>query len=99
MSFLHHSQAPEHTATETPWVSSWLKRYAQASLTKFEQLEVHAGKLNKVTFSSSSREQDKMELMFDDEKDLSAVDKLSQVIIVLFCCITFFYNVLLIIVF
>lgn len=79
MSFLHHSQAPEHTATETPWVSSWLKRYAQASLTKFEQLEVHAGKLNKVMFSSSSREQDKMELMFDDEKDLSAVDKLSQI--------------------
>lgn len=79
MAFLHHSHVTEDNTSS--WISSWLKRYAQASLTKYEQLEVHAGEQRKVTFSSSAREQDKLELMFDGEKDLSAVDKLSQVLI------------------
>lgn len=79
MSFLHQSLTPEENTAQNSWVSSWLKRYAQASLTKFEQLDVHASEVNKVTFSSNSREQDKMELLFDNDKNLSAVDKLSQV--------------------
>ena len=78
MAFLHHSHSAEDNTSS--WISSWLKRYAQASLTKYEQLEVHAGEQSKVTFSSGAREQDKLELIFDGEKDLSAVDKLSQVI-------------------
>lgn len=83
MSFLHQSLTPDENTAQNSWVSSWLKRYAQASLTKFEQLDVHASdhEVNKVTFSSNSREHDKMELVFDNEKNLAAVDKLSQVII------------------
>ena len=79
MSFLHQSLTSEENTAQNSWVSSWLKHYAQASLTKFEQLDVHASEVNKVTFSSNSREQDKMELLFDNDKNLSAVDKLSQV--------------------
>ena len=91
MSFLHQSLTPEENTAQNSWVSRWLKRYAQASLTKFEQLDVHASEVNKVTFSSNSREQDKMELLFDNDKNLSAVDKLSQVKIFSisrWCCVT-----------
>lgn len=79
MAFLHHSHGSgDNTAS---WISRWLKRYAQASLTKYEQLEVHGVEESKVTFSTiSNRQEDKMELVFDGESDLSAVDKLSQVI-------------------
>jgi len=82
MTFLQHSHATEDNTnheSQTSWISSWLKRYAQASLTKYEQLEVHGGEQNKVTFSSSVQQHDKMELVFDDDKAMSAVDKLSQV--------------------
>lgn len=83
MAFLHHSRGTDDTTqdSQSSWIASWLKRYAQASLTKYEQLEVHAGEQGKVTFSSSAGEKDKLELMFGDDKDLSAVDKLSQVMI------------------
>lgn len=83
MAFLHHSHGTDDTTqdSQSSWIASWLKRYAQASLTKYEQLEVHAGEQGKVTFSSSAGEKDKLELMFGDDKDLSAVDKLSQVMI------------------
>lgn len=82
MTFLQHSHATEDNTnheSQTSWISSWLKRYAQASLTKYEQLEVHGGEQNKVTFSSSVQQHDKMELVFDDDKAMSVVDKLSQV--------------------
>lgn len=78
MAFLHHSRGSEDNTAS--WISRWLKRYAQASLTKYEKLEVHGVEESKVTFSTiSNRQEDKMELVFDGESDLSAVDKLSQV--------------------
>ena len=66
----------EKQDSETSWVSGWLRRYAQSSLTKFEKLGV--------PIDGSSKEKDNLEIMFDKEKDLSDVDKLSQVPVLFF---------------
>lgn len=76
MACLHHSSGAENTAS---WVSLWLKRYAQASLTKYEQLEVHGQKEGKVSVGSGSKDLETLGLFFDQERSLPAVDKLSQV--------------------
>lgn len=76
MACLHHSSS---TANAESWVSLWLKRYAQASLTKYEHLEVHDQKEGKVSVGSGSKDLETLELLFDQEKLLPAVDKLSQV--------------------
>ena len=83
MAGLYNSHATDDHAAQDSWVLSWLKRYAQASLTKFEQLSVHTGEQTKIDFSSNAKDKDKLELMVDEEQDLSAVDKLSQVIVLL----------------
>ena len=82
MTCLYHSHATKDS--QDSWVLSWLKRYALTSLTKFEQLSFHAGQQTaKREFSSDTKGKDKLELMFDKEQNLSDVDKLSQVIILL----------------
>lgn len=68
---MHNTTDKEKQDSETSWVSGWLRRYAQSSLTKFEKLGV--------PIDGSSKEKDNLEIMFDKEKDLSDVDKLSQV--------------------
>lgn len=78
MAFLHHSLGDSVENTSS-WISLWLKRYAQASLTKYEQLEFHGEKLNEVSVISGTKRKETLELLFDQEKDLPAVDKLSQV--------------------
>ena len=83
MTCLYHSHGTEDNVTqdsEGSWISSWLRRYAQTSLTKFEQLAVHTGEQKKVEFSSNAKDKDKLEMMFDEEQDVSPVDRLSQVI-------------------
>ena len=74
---MHDTTDKEKQDSETSWVSSWLRRYAQSSLTKFEKLGV--------PIDGSSKEKDNLEIMFDKEKDLSNVDKLSQVPVLFFC--------------
>ena len=74
---MHDTTDKEKQDSETSWVSSWLRRYAQSSLTKFEKLGV--------PIDGSSKEKDNLEIMFDKEKDLSDVDKLSQVSVLFFC--------------
>ncbi|XP_074634399.1 beta carbonic anhydrase 1-like [Acropora palmata] len=76
MACLHQSSSTANTAS---WVSLWLKRYAQASLTKYEQLEVQGQRKGTVSVGSGSKDLETLELMFDQEKILPAVDKLSQV--------------------
>lgn len=76
MACLHQSSS---TANAASWVSLWLKRYAQASLTKYEQLEVQGQREGTVSVDSGSKDLETLELMFDQEKILPAVDKLSQV--------------------
>ena len=76
MACLHQSSS---TANAASWVSLWLKRYAQASLTKYEQLEVQGQREGTVSVASGSKDLETLELMFDQEKILPAVDKLSQV--------------------
>lgn len=73
---MHDTTDKEKQDSETSWVSSWLRRYAQSSLTKFEKLGV--------PIDGSSKEKDNLEIMFDKEKDLSDVDKLSQVPVLFF---------------
>lgn len=81
MTCLYHSHDDNAAKdSQDSWVSSWLKRYAQSSLTKFEQFSLH-GEQTKIDFSSNAKDNDKLEMMFDEEQDLSDVDKLSQVII------------------
>jgi len=83
MACLYHDHATDANAVQDAqdsWVSRWLKRYAQASFTKFEQLSFHAGEKAKIDFSSDAKDKDKLEMLFDETQDLSAVDKLSQVI-------------------
>ena len=89
MAFLHHSLGDSVENTSS-WISLWLKRYAQASLTKYEQLEFHGEKLNEVSVISGTKRKETLELLFDQEKDLPAVDKLSQVLIKLLECPTDF---------
>ena len=74
---MHDTTDKEKQDSETSWVSSWLRRYAQSSLTKFEKLGV--------PIDGSSEEKDNLEIMFDKERDLSDVDKLSQVPVLFFC--------------
>lgn len=74
---MHNTTDKEKQDSETSWVSGWLRRYAQSSLTKFEKLGV--------PIEGSSEEKDNLEIMFDKEKDLSNVDKLSQVPVLFFC--------------
>lgn len=84
MACLYHSHATDANATQDSqdsWVSRWLMRYAQASFTKFEQLSFHAGEQAKIDFSSNAKDKDKLEMTFDEARDLPGVDKLSQVII------------------
>ena len=84
MACLYHDHATDANVakdTQDSWVSRWLKRYAQASFTKFEQLSVHAGDKAKIEFSSDVKDKDKLEMMFDGAQDLPVVDKLSQVIV------------------
>ena len=76
MACLHQSSS---TANAASWVSLWLKRYAQASLTKYEQLEVQGQREGTVSVGSGSKDLETLDLMFDQEKILPAVDKLSQV--------------------
>ena len=73
---MHDTTDKEKQDSETSWVSGWLRRYAQSSLTKFEKLGV--------PIDGSSKEKDNLEIMFDKEKDLSNVDKLSQVPVLFF---------------
>ena len=73
---MHNTTDKEKQDSETSWVSGWLRRYAQSSLTKFEKLGV--------PIDGSSKEKDNLEIMFDKEKDLSNVDKLSQVPVLFF---------------
>ena len=85
MACLYHDHATDASVaqdSQDSWVSRWLKRYAQASFTKFEQLSFHAGEKAKIDFSSDAKDKDKLEMMFDEAQDLSAVDKLSQVMII-----------------
>ena len=84
---LYHDHATDANAdqdAQDSWVSRWLKRYAQASFTKFEQLLFHAGEKAKIDFSSDAKDKDKLEMLFDETQDLSAVDKLSQVIVLFY---------------
>ena len=74
---MHDTTDKKKQDSETSWVSGWLRRYAQSSLTKFEKLGV--------PIDGSSKEKDNLEIMFDKEKDLSDVDKLSQVPVLFFC--------------
>ncbi|KAL9965734.1 hypothetical protein ACROYT_G029576 [Oculina patagonica] len=79
MTCLYHSHDDNASKdSQDSWVSSWLKRYAQSSLTKFEQFSLH-GKQTKIDFSSNAKDKDKLEMMFDEKQNLSDVDKLSQV--------------------
>ena len=71
---LHNTKDKGEQDSKTSWVSSWLRRYAQSSLTKYEQLAITTEDL-----SGSPKEKDNLEIMFHEEKNLSAVDKLSQV--------------------
>lgn len=82
MACLYHDHATDANVTldsQDSWVSRWLKRYAQASFTKFEQLSFHAREQSKIDFSSDAKDKDKLEMMFDEAQDLPVVDKLSQV--------------------
>ena len=84
MACLYHDHATDANVaqdSQDSWVSRWLKRYAQASFTKFEQLSFHAGEQAKIDFSSDSKDKDKLEMVFNEAQDLTAVDKLSQVIV------------------
>ena len=71
---LHDTDDKGEQDSKTSWVSSWLRRYAQSSLTKYEQLAITTEDL-----SGSPKEKDNLEIMFHEEKNLSAVDKLCQV--------------------
>ena len=84
MACLYHDHATDANVaqdSQDSWVSRWLKRYAQASFTKFEQLSFHAGEQAKIDFSSDAKDKDKLEMVFNEAQDLTAVDKLSQVIV------------------
>ena len=86
MACLYRDHATDANVTQDSqdsWVSRWLKRYAQASFTKFEQLSFHGGQQAKIDFSSDAKDKDKLEMMFDEAQDLATVDKLSQVIVLL----------------
>ena len=83
MACLYHDHATNATVAQDAqdsWVSRWLKRYAQASFTKFEQLSFRAEEKAKIDFSSNAKDNDELEMMFDEAQDLPVVDKLSQVI-------------------
>ena len=87
MACLYHDHATDANVaqdSQDSWVSRWLKRYAQASFTKFEQLSFHAGEKGKIDFSSDAKDKDKLEMMFDEAQDLPVVDKLSQVIVLFY---------------
>jgi len=87
MACLYHDHATDANVTldsQDSWVSRWLKRYAQASFTKFEQLSFHAREQSKIDFSSDAKDKDKLDMMFDEAQDLPVVDKLSQVIVLFY---------------